>query len=129
MGMYDHFKSSYNLGPEFTNVACQTKDIDDFCGGTMTDYWLDPRGMLWYGIYNDTHTLHTLEEGDPEYNDKLKFLNFKWIPTGKRGRFTTYNITKYIEIYPSDWKESYDTWPRMRLHFRDGILQDYQKIN
>jgi len=129
MGMYDTFKSSYNIGEEFTNVICQTKDIDDFCGGTMTDYWLSPDGVLWGPMYTNTHELKVLEEGDPEYNEKLKFLNFKWIPTGNHGRFKPYNLTKYIEIYPVDWKGDYNDRPRMRLHFRNGILQDFTKIN
>lgn len=129
MGLYDRFKSSYNLGPEFTNVICQTKDIDDFCGGSLTDYWLSPDGVLWKPTYKDTHTLHTINEGDPEYNDKLKFLNFRWIPTGEHGKFKPFNLTKYIEIYPEDWKGEWKDLPRMRLHFRDGILQDYKRIN
>ena len=38
MGMFDYFRSSYDLGEQFTNVVCQTKDIEDGIGGTMTDY-------------------------------------------------------------------------------------------
>ena len=35
--MFDYFRSSYNLGEQFTNVVCQTKDIEDGIGGTMTE--------------------------------------------------------------------------------------------
>lgn len=129
MGMYDYFKSSYDLGPEFTNVSCQTKDIDDYGSGSMSDYWLDPKGRLWVSTYTDTHTLDMIKEEDPEYNPKLSFLNFKWIPTGKHGKLVHWKITKYIEVYPLDWKGKYEHQPRMRLHFRDGILQDFLRLN
>jgi len=32
MGMFDYFRSSYDLGEQFTNVVCQTKDIEEFGG-------------------------------------------------------------------------------------------------
>ena len=57
MGMFDYFRSAYDLGKQFTNVVCQTKDIEDFgIGGTMTDYWIDPTGQLWYANYIGCHT-------------------------------------------------------------------------
>ena len=28
MGMFDYFRSAYDLGEQFTNVVCQTKDIE-----------------------------------------------------------------------------------------------------
>ena len=67
MGMFDYFRSSYDLGEQFTNVVCQTKDIEEGIGGTMTDYWLDPAGQLWYPSYRETHTFETIEEDDPRY--------------------------------------------------------------
>ena len=36
--MYDYFRSSYDLGPHCTEIECQTKDIDDFGGGTMSQF-------------------------------------------------------------------------------------------
>ena len=43
--MMDFFRSSYDLGEQFTDVELQTKDIEDYgIGGTMSQYWLDPHG-------------------------------------------------------------------------------------
>jgi len=127
MGMFDYFRSSYDLGEQFTDVVCQTKDIEDGIGGTMTDYWLDPSGQLWYPSYRDTHTFEEIEEDDPRYNQS-GFLNFEWVPTGKHGKYQPYPITKYIEIYPEGWEGKWEDWPRLRLHFRYGKLQDYMDV-
>lgn len=128
MGMFDYFRSSYDLGEQFTNVICQTKDIEDGIGGTMTDYWLDPSGKLWMPSYFGTHIFEEISEDDERYNHKVFFLNFEWIPTGSHGRFKPHEITKYIEIYPAEWEGEYDDCPRLRLHFKRGILQDYEHI-
>ena len=128
MGMFDYFRSSYDLGERFTNVICQTKDIEDGIGGTMTDYWLDPSGQLWYPDYRGTNTYETIEESDPRYDSKRGFLNFEWVPTGNKGKVVPLLITKYVEIYPENWKGNWEDWPRLKLHFRYGKLQDYTKI-
>lgn len=128
MGMFDYFRSSYDLGEHFTNVVCQTKDIEEGYGGTMTDYWLDPSGRLWCPYYEDTHTFELIEEDDPRYNSRLLFLNYEWIPTGKHGKYRLHPITKYVEIYPANWSGQIDNWPHCRLHFRHGIIQDYEDI-
>lgn len=126
MGMFDYFRSSYDLGEQFTNVLCQTKDIEDGIGGTMTDYWLDPTGKLWYPDYRGTSTFEKIEEDDPRYNSKSLFLNFEWISTGEHGKYKHHSITKYIEVYPERWKGEWEDWPRCRLHFKLGVLQDYE---
>lgn len=128
MGMYDNLKSSYNLGEQFTNVVCQTKDLDDCIGGTLTLYWIDPSGVLWKPNYIGTNDLTILDETDPEYNSRLSFLNYKWVRTGKHGKYSVYPITKYVEIYPENWKGEWSLWPRLKLHFKKGILQDYEDI-
>jgi len=128
MGMFDYLKSSYDLGPTFTNVVCQTKDIEDGIGGTMTGYWLDPVGQLWYPSYIGTHTFEKINEDDPRYHSDKLFLNFEWIPTGQRGKFQPWYITKYVEIYPEKWEGEWEDWPRCRLHFKNGILQDYEIV-
>jgi len=128
MGMFDYFHSSYDLGEQFTNVTCQTKDIEEGIGGTMTDYWLDPAGQLWYPSYVGTHTFEEISKDDERYDVKRKFLNFEWIPTGEHGRFKPHEITKYVEIYPAEWKGKWEDWPRLRLHFRYGKLQDYADV-
>ncbi|WJZ48226.1 hypothetical protein [Synechococcus phage DSL-LC02] len=128
MGMFDLIRSSYDLGEQFTNVVCHTKDIEDGIGGTMTDYWIDPAGQLWYSSYIGTHTFEEYGELHPEYNSERKWLNFRWIPTGEHGRFKPCEITKYIEIYPAEWEGKWEDWPRLQLHFRYGILQEHIDI-
>jgi len=128
LGMFDWVRSSYDLGPQFTNVELQTKDIEDGIGGTMTHYWISPNGVLWCPSYIGTHTFEEISEDDERYNDKARFLNFEWIPTGAHGRFKPHEITKYIEVYPSEWKGAWEDWPRLKLHFKRGILQDYENV-
>ena len=128
MGMFDYFRPSYDLGEQFTNVVCQTKDIEDCIGGTMTDHWLDPSGQLWVPDYRGTNTFETIKEGDSRYDPKKPFLNFEWIPTGNKGKFSPMYITKYIEVYPESWKGEWEQWPRLRLHFRNGQLQDFTDV-
>jgi len=127
MGMFDTFRSSYDLG-QFTNVLCQTKDIEDGIGGTMTDYWVDPSGLLWYGEYSGTHDFVIIEKDDPRYDPDRSFLNFEWIPTGKHGKYRVHPITKYVEVYPANWEGKWEDWPRLRIHFRYGRIQDYTDV-
>ena len=126
MGMFDYFRSSYDLGPELTNVSCQTKDIEDGIGGTMTDYWLDPSGLLWYPSYIGCSTMEIYEEGHPKYDPDRKWLNFEWIPTGVHGKYQPCMITKYVEIYTSTWGGAWEDWPRAKIHFKYGRLMDYE---
>ena len=129
MGMFDYFRSAYDLGEQFTNVTCQTKDIEEFgIGGSMTEYWLDPAGKLWYPSYIGTNTFEIIEEDDPRYSEKHKFLNYEWIPTGKHGKFVPHEITKYIEIYPEKWGGRWEDCPVLKIHFKRGILQDYEEV-
>ena len=128
MGMYDTIRSSYDLGPQFTDVELQTKDIEEGYGGTMTDYWLDPEGYLWYGDYTGTSSMEIYEEGHPKYDPDKKFMNFDWIPTGVRGKYKVHPITKYINVYPTNWKGQWEDLPRLKLHFKLGKLQDYEDI-
>ena len=128
MGMFDYFRSSYDLGEQFTNVVCQTKDIEDCIGGTMTDYWLDPSGQLWYPNYSETNTFEIISEDDPRYDPVRRFFNFEWVPTGKHGKYQPHYITKYIEVYPADWKGKWEDWPRLKLHFKHGKIQDYEDV-
>ena len=126
--MFDYFRSSYDLGEQFTNVPCQTKDIEDCIGGTMSLYWLDPNGQLWCPNYSGTNTFETIEESDPRYDSERKFLNFEWVPTGQHGKYQPRLITKYVEVYPERWDGRWEDWPRLRLHFRCGIIQEYTDV-
>jgi hypothetical protein len=121
MGLYDTIRSSYNLGPDFTDVELQTKDID--C--TMSHYWISPDGVLYLIDYTGTSDLKKIYEGDPDYSEKFSFLNFRWIPNGNHGKVRPEMITKYVTAYPSriDGK-----WTEVKLHFRYGKLQDFEQI-
>jgi len=126
MGMFDYLKSSYNLGEQFTNVECQTKEIEECYSGTMSHFWIDPAGYLWCGDYKGTSTFEIIEKDDPRYDPKHLFLNYEWIPTGQHGRYHVHPITKYVEIYPATWVGHYDDWPRCRIHFKCGRVVEYE---
>lgn len=124
MGLFDTIRSSYDLGPGFTDKELQTKDID--C--TMDHFWISPDGVLYLIDYHGTSTLEEIDENDPEYNEKLSFLNFKWVSNGKHGKVKPYLITKYITVYPARWDGHYSVWPTLKLHFRYGKLIEYEDI-
>lgn len=128
MGMMDYFRSSYDLGESFTNLQCHTKDIEDGIGGTMTQYWLAPNGQLYWIDYSETADFVELKEGDEGYQEgKLALLNFKWIQNGTHGRvIPMYGLTKYITVYPERWGGEWEDWPECRIHFKGGVLQDYE---
>jgi len=128
MGMMDFVRSSYDLGEQFTDTRLQTKDIEDGIGGTMSQYWISPDGVLYYIDYSYTADFVELQEGDEGYNEERKFLNFQWVPNGNHGKISPWIITKYIEVYPEQWKGKWEDWPRLKLHFKYGKLQDYEDI-
>ena len=128
MGMFDYVRSSYDLGEQFTNTRLQTKDIEDGIGGTMSQYWISPDGVLYYIDYSHTADFVVIEEGDEDYQETHKWRNFKWVPNGNHGKISPYMITKYVEVYPEDWKGKWEDWPRLKLHFRYGKLMDYEDI-
>ncbi len=118
MGMFDELKCSADIG-ELTNVSCQTKDIDNM----MSFFWVDPSGFLWCPDYSGTQDIYFVE---------TKFLlgSMKYKPNGNRGKLRRVYITNYVFIY--DTKTSPDGYAEIvecRLHFIDGILQDYTYIN
>jgi hypothetical protein len=126
MGMFDYFRSSYDLGEEFTDVECHTKDIEEGIGGTMADYWLDPAGYLYLVDYSHTADFVVVDEDDPDYDDTRKWKNFKWVSNGNHGKVKLHPITKYIEVYPSTWEGEWQDWPRCKIHFKYGRLVDYE---
>jgi hypothetical protein len=127
MGMFDYLRSSYQLPEPFMGLN-QTKGIEGGIGGSLSNYWIDPRGYLWVGFYGDTHTLEFIEENDPRFSEKYQFLNHEWVRTGKHGKWRVHPITKYIEIYPSQWDGKWEDWPRLRLHFRSGKLREWVEV-
>jgi hypothetical protein len=128
MGMFDYLKSSYDLGPDFTNRELYTKDIEEGIGGTMSQYWVSPSGCLYYVDYSHTADFVELKEGDDGYDNKHLWANFRWIPNGNRGKVTPWLITKYIEVYPPEWDGQWKDWPRLKIHLKYGIIQDYEDI-
>ena len=126
--MFDLFRSSYDIGEQFTEVELHTKDIEDGIGGTMSQYWLSPDGVLYYIDYSKTADFVEIEEGDERYNDELPFLNFIWQPNGNHGKVTPLFLTKYVEVYPSIWNGDWKSWPRCKLHFKNGKLMDFENV-
>ena len=126
MGMFDYVRSSYYLGEHFSG-NCQTKEIEEYgIGGTMSQYWISPDGQLYLIDYSHTADFVELKEGDDGYNDKLALLNFRWIPNGTHGKVRPWNITKYVAIYPQNWQGDWEDWPDCRIHFKNGIVQNYE---
>jgi hypothetical protein len=121
--MYDDFKSSYDLGPDFTNVDCQTKDL----GSCMDFYWLDPAGQLWQMDHTGTYTLEENPNYQGEHESRLNWIfRHHVVLTGKHGKVKPVSVTDYVTIYSHRHNRSYDEWPLCRLHFVGGRLQDYQ---
>ena len=127
--MFDYIRSSYPLGEEFSG-SCQTKDIEEGIGGTMTQYWLSPDGKLYCIDYSNTADFVELKEGDEGYKEgKLSILNFKWISNGIHGKVRPmYGLTKYITVYPEMWEGEWKDWPKCRIHFKGGKLQDFDHL-
>jgi len=124
--MFDYVRSSYYLGEHFSG-NCQTKEIEEYgIGGTMSQYWISPDGQLYLIDYSHTADFVELKEGDDGYNDKLALLNFRWIPNGTHGKVRPWNITKYVTIYPQNWQGDWEDWPDCRIHFKNGIVQNYE---
>ena len=126
--MFDYVRSSYNLGEQFTNVECQTKDIEEGYGGTMSHFWIDPAGYLWCGDYLGTSKMEIYEEGHSKYDPDRKWMNFELVPTGVHGKYRVHTITKYVEIYPATWDGEWTDWPRCRIHFKCGRVVEYEHI-
>lgn len=123
MGMFDYFKCSKDIG-ELTNVECQTKDID-YDSGTFSFYWVDPAGMLWYPDYQGTTAFKFLEGDDIPIWKRMKY-----VPTGSNGRMLRVYLTNYTTIYNAETgPDGIVDLTYCKLHFVDGILQDYKYIN
>ncbi len=128
MGMFDYVRSSYNLGPQFTDVELQTKDLEKGLGGTMSHYWLCPAGYLYMIDYSHTADFVELQEGDEGYNSDKKFLNFTWKPNGVRGAVRPVMLSEYVRVYPSTWGGHYEECPTLQLHLHYGRLMGYENI-
>ena len=124
--MYDNVRSSYKpFGEDFYGQN-QTKEIEECYSGTLSQYWISPEGQLYLIDYSHTADFVELKEGDEGYEPEKKIFNFRWIPNGTHGKVRPWNITKYVVIYPENWKGNWEDWPDCRIHFVDGKVQDYK---
>lgn len=122
--MFDSIRCSANIG-ELTNADCQTKDIDFYYGGTLSFYWVDPSGALFYIDYSGTCNYYeNLDENVPVWN-KIKF-----IPNGTHGRCGPTTLTKDIVIYQAKTQpDGIVDLVKCKLSFVSGMLQDFSYIN
>lgn len=131
MGMFDYFKSSAYIGPDFTNVLCQTKDLLDGMGdgGTMDFHWMDRAGVLWVVDYSKTHEPKFLEKDDPRYDHSALWANMIWEQTGERGRVRVKReVEGFVEVYPCDSHYRHRPLLRCRLYIDCGVLVGYEEI-
>jgi len=113
MGMYDSIYCGKDLGPGFYKRDLQTKDLD--C--CMSEYWLDPAGQLFEIDYSGTQDFVE----NPEEDTSL-WKGMLWVRNGNHGRVKPVNITKVIEVYPTQWDCKYSPYPRLHLYIKNGIL-------
>ena len=123
--MFDYVRSSYRLGPTFTDVVCQTKDIERTLGGTMSNYWIDPSGQLWYIGCDHVSDFQEIGEDDERYDPERKWKNFEWVPNGNHGKVSPCLLTDYITIYPDKFHGPFEDWPTCRIHFVNGKLRSF----
>jgi hypothetical protein len=119
MGMFDTIKSSYDLGPGYTKEL-QTKDLS--C--SMSHYWIDPLGRLYEIDYGGTSDFVTIDPSDVEYSQIHKWLNFKWVPNGQRGKVRPVYHYGVVEVYPSNWDCKYSPYPSCKIFFRYGVIEE-----
>lgn len=117
MGMFDYFRSSYDLGKPFTETVCQSKTLNPYYDGFMDFYWLDPSGRLWVRDDKDTH--------DMIESDKA-LLGFEWVPNGTHGKLKTCQLSKTVIVYPENYKGQWEHWPECSLTFLNGKLQHHE---
>ena len=124
MGMFDYFRSSMNIG-ELTDIECQTKDIEEYAGGTLSFYWVDPIGALWFIDYAGTADFIAVEDESLPI-----WLQYKNVPNGNRGRVTRSNLTKKLVIYTSQTSpDGHLEWTECVVTFVDGLLKEFTYIN
>jgi len=119
MGMFDYVKCSSDIG-ELTNEECQSKEMDRY-GGTMSFFWVDPIGLLWYIDYGGTADFAINDDEDIPIWRRMKVVS-----NGNKGKVTRYYLTDYVEIYRSrSSPDGHLDTTACRLHFIEGVLQSY----
>jgi hypothetical protein len=129
VGLFDLFYSSCEL-EEFTSIQCQTKSMESEIGGTLSQFWLAPNGILYVIDYSHTSDFIEIGPEDPRYDKGAKASiyrgnQYRWQPNGNHGRVRFYPKTDFIEIYPDSYVGGWENSPIARLHFLEGVLQGY----
>lgn len=117
MGLFDWFRSSYDLGEEFTETTCQSKTFNERYRGFLELYWLDPSGRLW--VVDEANTYDILESDEA-------LLGLEWIPNGTHGKVKPCTISKTVLVYPANYGGRWEDWPECSLTFLNGKLQHYE---
>jgi hypothetical protein len=117
MGMFDWFRSSYDLGEEFTETTCQSKTFNEEYRGFLDLYWLDPSGNLWK-IYDED--MYDVLESDEA------LLGLEWIRNDKHGKVSPCRISQTVLVYPANYPGRWEDWPECALTFLNGKLQHYE---
>lgn len=117
MGMFDWFRSSYDLGEPFTETTCQSKTFNERYRGFLELYWLDPSGRLW--VVDEANTYDILESDDA-------LLGLEWVPNGTHGKVKPCTISKTVVVYPQNYDGRWEDWPECALTFLNGKLQHYE---
>jgi len=111
MGLFDTVRSSYNLGPGFTNDL-QTKDLE--C--CMCEYWISPNGELYEIDYSGTQDFV-----EPDGSDSPWRL-FKTVKNGNHGKVIPCQVTATVTVYPSKWTCYYSPFPEKKILFVEGKI-------
>ena len=120
MGMFDFVKCSSDIG-ELTNESCQTKSIEKEEGGTMSFYWVDPVGALWYADYSGTSSLEQVEDESLPI-----WRRYRIKPNGNKGRLYRISLTGDVKIYSSSvYPDGMIEWTVCILTFVEGKLHSY----
>lgn len=112
MGLFDTVINYFEIDSRINKKVCQTKDIDDCMGGTMSTYFLSPRGELFLINYDGTQDFCGYDSS----------VDWGWEPNGKHGRVERFPLTKTIDLYANPKECIY------RLTLIDGKLQCYELL-
>ena len=117
MGMFDEVRCDY-LVPDYS--LYQTKSIEGEIGGSLSFYYIDPAGLVWFiDYYGCSEWVR-----DPT---KPKPWPYKRVQTGKRGRVRHMSrMNKYLTMYPSSYKGDWKDIPMYRMHIVDGRVESHQ---
>lgn len=117
MGMFDYFRSSYDLGEPFTETVCQSKTFNEKYRGFLDLYWLDPSGRLWVIEDEDIYDIVDSDEN---------LLGLEYILNGNHGRVKACQLSRTVVVYPQNYDGRWEDWPECSLTFLNGKLQHHE---